>query len=69
MLVVQAFKAAEVPAGAADQPHPGLVVTDPGLMGVVHQPGGEALGEGERQDLEDRHAEQERTQQQGVECQ
>ncbi|MNE90656.1 hypothetical protein D3C80_1881950 [compost metagenome] len=69
VLIVQALKAAEMPAGTADQVHPGFVVADPGLVGMVHQPVAEALGEGEWQHLEERDAEQKRAQQQGVQRQ
>ncbi len=67
VLVVQPFQAFEVPAGAPHQVHPRLVVADPGFVGVVHQPFAEAFGE--RQRLEQRDDEQERTQQDRVQRQ
>ncbi|MCY1448710.1 hypothetical protein D9M71_654050 [compost metagenome] len=49
MLVVEAFKAGDAPAGMADQVHPRLVVADPGLVNVAHQPVAQALGSREGQ--------------------
>jgi hypothetical protein len=46
VLVVQPFQAFDVPAGAADQVHPALVIGDPGFVGVAHQPFAEALAKG-----------------------
>ncbi|MNE76650.1 hypothetical protein D3C80_1728980 [compost metagenome] len=69
VLIVEALQAADVPARAAHQVHPAFVEADPGFVGVAHQPAREALGEGERQYLDERHAEQERAEQNRVQCQ